>query len=223
LFRNALCRCEIQQQRDVDSGSSWLSICSRGSQIRYGSRKLQVLKMSTVTCPQSTTTARKMSRSSKGRERPTHIENLGNATSTSPTPEWRPEQAPVRQNKNSPNGTQQPGDTASRIHNGPCPAKRKSCPESSRSAPPAERRKLDERGIVNRRLSIPLTAAASGIPQVKLLLPTPPSTPITPTQNTLPKRDRSRLHPKWRSRAERETSYSASSETRARSRREKTV
>jgi hypothetical protein len=169
---------------------------------------------------QSTTTARKMPRFSNGREGSTRIGNLRKATSNSPAPEWRHEQAPILLSESTPNSIQQP----LRVCNAHNPTKRKSPPETSNLPPTTEGQPFDERGIVKRRRSIPLTAPASGLPQVKLLLATPPSTPTSPRPKTPPRQDRSRLHPKWRRRRRSEPLFDvfgASLEGEARVRRER--
>jgi len=171
-------------------------------------------------------TARKMPRFSNGREGSTKIGNLRKVTSNSPAPEWRHEQAPILLSESTPNSIQQPRDMTLRAYNAHNPNKRKSPPETSNLPPTAEGQKLDERGIVKRRRSIPLTAPASGLPQVKLLLATPPSTPTSPRPKTPPRQDRSRLHPKWRRRRRSEPLFGvfgASLEGGARVQREKTV
>lgn len=176
---------------------------------------------------QSTTTARKMPRFSNGREGSAKkIGNLGKVTSNLPAPEWRHEQAHILLSENTPNSTEQPWDMAPRVYNAPKSTKRKSPPETLNLPPAAKGRKLDERGPVKRRRSIPLTSPASGVPQVKLLLATPPSTPTSPRPKTPPRHDRSRLHPKWR-RKRRSAPlfgvFGAFLDLEARTRREKTV
>ena len=166
-----------------------------------------------------------MPRFSNGREGSTRIGSLRKVTSNSPAPEWRHEQAPILLSESTPNSIQQPRDMTPRAYNAHNPNKRKS-PETSNLPPTAEGQQFDERGIVKRRRSIPLTAPASGLPQVKLLLATPPSTPTSPRPKTPPRHDRSRLHPKWRRRRRSEPLFgvlSASLEAEARARREKTV
>lgn len=176
---------------------------------------------------QSTTTARNMPRFSNGRKGSTRIGNLRKVTSNSPAPEWRHEQAPILLSESTPNSIQQPRNMTPRAYNAHNPKKRKSPPETSNLPPTAKEKNLDERGITKRRRSIPLTALASGLPQVKLLLATPPSTPASPRPKTPPRQDRSRLHPKWRHRRRRSEPlvglFGASLEAKARVRREKSV
>ncbi|RSL82750.1 hypothetical protein BHE90_002649 [Fusarium euwallaceae] len=170
--------------------------------------------------------ARKMPRFSNGRERSTRIENLRKVASKSPAPERRHEQAPILLSESPSNNTEQPRDILPRVYNAPNPAKRKYSPETSNLSPAAKRQKLDEGSIVKRRRSIPLTAPGTGLPQIKLTLATPPSTPTSPRPKTPPRQDRSWLHPKWRRRRRSAPLFGvfgASLEAEARARREKTV
>lgn len=167
-----------------------------------------------------------MPRFSNGREGSTKIGNLGKVTSNLPAPEWRHGQAPILLSENTPNSIEQPRDMAPRVYNAPNSTKRKSPPETLNLPPTAKARKLNERGTVKRRRSIPLTSPASGVPQVKLLLATPPSTPTPPRPKTPRRHDRSRLHPRWR-RKRRSAPlfgvFGAFLDLEARTRREKTV
>ncbi|RSM12275.1 hypothetical protein CDV31_006380 [Fusarium ambrosium] len=171
--------------------------------------------------------ARKMPRFSNGRKRSTRIENLRKVASKSPAPERRHEQAPILLSESPSNNTEQPRDILPpRVYNAPNPAKRKYSPETSNLSPAAKRQKLDERSIVKRRHSIPLTAPGTGLPQIKLTLATPPSTPTSPRPKTPPRQDRSWLHPKWRRRRRSAPLFGvfgASPEVEAKTRREKTV
>lgn len=167
-----------------------------------------------------------MPRFSNDRESPTRIESLRKSTSKSPSPEWRHEQAPILPSETTSNNTEQPQDILPRVYKVPNPAKRKYSPETSDISSTAKRQKLDERDTTKRRRSIPLITPASGLPQVKLLLATPPSTPASPRPKTPPRHDRSWLHPKWRRRRRSAPLFGVfctSREAEARAQREKTV
>ncbi|KAF4460356.1 hypothetical protein FALBO_12861 [Fusarium albosuccineum] len=123
---------------------------------------------------------------------------LTNVVSNSPLLEHVPGQT----NTNFPNGVEHTKQVVQRIYTTSSVLKRKASVEIPHTPSPNKRHKFEETRSSDRRLSILLASAVDGIWQIRLLIPTPPSTPTSKIQarGLSPKKNLSRLHSKWRRR-----------------------